>query len=30
MIGSESLRGKIRNIANSKNLRSQEVLEISD
>ena len=28
MIGSESLKGKIRNIANSKNLRSQEVLQM--
>lgn len=28
MIGSEGLKGKIRNIANSKNLRSQEVLQM--
>jgi len=28
MISSESLKGKIRNIANSKNLRSQEVLQM--
>lgn len=28
MIGSESLKGKIRNIVNSKNLRSQEVLQM--
>ena len=28
MIGSESLKGKIRKIANSKNLRSQEVLQM--
>ena len=28
MIGSESLKGKIRNIANSKNLRPQEVLQM--
>lgn len=28
MIGSESLKGKIKNIANSKNLRSQEVLQM--
>lgn len=27
MIGSESLKGRIRNIANSKNLRPQEVLQ---
>ena len=28
MISSESLKGKIRNIANSKKLRSQEVLQM--
>ena len=28
MIGSESLKGRIRNIANSKNLRPQEVLQM--
>ena len=28
MIGPESLKGKIRKIANSKNLRSQEVLQM--
>lgn len=28
MIGSEGLKGKIRNIANSKNLRPQEVLQM--
>ena len=28
MISSESLKGKIRNIANSKNFRSQEVLQM--
>ena len=28
MISSESLKGKIRNIANSKNLSSQEVLQM--
>ena len=28
MIGSESLKGRIRNIANSKNLRPQEILEM--
>ena len=28
MISSESLKGKIRNIAHSKNLRSQEVLQM--
>lgn len=28
MISPESLKGKIRNIASSKNLRSQEVLQI--
>jgi len=28
MIGSEGLKGKIRDIANSKNLRSQEVLQM--
>lgn len=28
MISSESLKGKIRNIANAKNLRSQEVLQM--
>jgi len=28
MIGSESLKGRIRNIANSKNLRPQEILQM--
>ena len=28
MIGSESLKGRVRNIANSKNLRPQEILQM--